>query len=184
MACCCGYCLACCRPPLTHQLEDELFFVQVAQLIPGQALRPAVAVARQQGRAGRRGAVTPKTLRVADAHGQERGRAVDRVDDGLEQAAALELVRRDLAHGRGCARAAARRRLRRARTGAPGHAPRDAGGPVSARGAGVRRRHKWAEQFGARAGRGVRHQPRVHHLPRRLPAEQGQRHGSVQLPLC
>lgn len=73
--------------------------------------------------------------------GEEGGLPVDGADHGLEEAAALELVRRDLADGR-----------RGARPG-PGLVVRG-GGQLHAGG----------------GGGGVRHQPGVHHLPGGLPA--------------
>lgn len=68
------------------------------ELVPGPPLWPA-RVAGSDLRTGR-------LTRVARRHAQEGRRAVDRVDDRLQQAASLELVCRDLAYRRGGARAA------------------------------------------------------------------------------
>lgn len=82
----------------THQLEDEILLVEVPELVPGSPLRPARVAGAD---------LRPRRLTgVARRHAQEGRRAVDRVDDRLQEAASLELVCRDLAHRRRGTRAA------------------------------------------------------------------------------
>lgn len=136
------------------ELEDELLLVERAQLVP-------VAPARL-------GVVADERVRVlAERRADERERAVHVAHERPQQAAALELVRRHLAHGRRGAGARFRRppvrpvplpaRARRA----PAARRRE----LRVDGAARRRRRRGA------ARQRVRHQPRVHHLPGRFPVE-------------
>lgn len=128
----------------TYQFEDEILLVEMLQFVSRSSLRSICVSGPYDLR-------TPRLTRVSAWDAQEGRRAVDRVDDRLEETPSLELMRRNLSYG--CRRSWA--------TGAP------IGGRVTSRSVG--RTWKLYAAAGRRCRRRVWQQPSIHGLSWHFP---------------
>lgn len=152
----------------THQFEDQFFLIKMSELMSWPPLRPARTGVQgcaswndraTSARVGR-GAIPSRR------HGQKGWSSVDRIHDGLQETPSLELVRWDLADRRRGPRSGPRwwGCTSRKWTGSGCRV-----GLVAGRG----EVGNWRADAAAGVGRCwccMGDQPRVHHLPRRLPA--------------